>query len=111
MKIVTGKENILRKIRQALIHKTSQPFPQIETVSSVYEKSTEPLEIIFAEEFTKVQGKFVFCENEKEFVKNLSDLSEEKKWNNLFCWELPLQELFIRHDFRKCRIGKNLDKA
>lgn len=111
MKTTTSKEIILKKIREALIHKTTQPFPQIDSSSSVYSSSDESLEIIFAEEFTKVQGQFIFCEYEKEFVRNLESLAEEKKWNHLYCWELPLQELFIKHDFRKCRIGKNLDKA
>lgn len=111
MKGTSSKENILKKIRAALIQKTEQPFPQTDSTSSVYQSSGESLEILFAEEFTKVNGEFIFCEYEKEMVTNLEKLAEEKKWFNMYCWELPLQELFIKNDFRKCRIGKSIDKA
>lgn len=111
MKAITSKEKILKKIREALIHKIPQPFPPVDFSTEVYTRSNEPLEIVFAEELTKVQGNFIFCEYEKELVKNLEILADEKKWNNLYCWERTLQEILVKYDFRKCRIGKNLDKA
>ena len=102
---------ILTNVRNALINQTSQPYPQIDSVDSVYKKSEEPLEIQFANEFMKLSGKFIFCEDHKELVQNLQILTQEKQWNHLFCWEHKLQDLFIKHNFKNCRIGKNLEKA
>ena len=45
---------------------------------------------------TKVSGKFVFCENEDEFLNNLKSLISENKWNNIFCLEKKIQELLTK---------------
>lgn len=102
---------ILTNIRNALINTTSQPFQQAESVENVYNKSDEPLEITFAQEFTKLQGNFVYCEDHNEFIEAIEYLSEEKSWNQLFCWEHHLQDLFVKHNFTRCQVGRNLEKA
>jgi len=108
---ITAKERILKKIRKALIHSTPQPFPNVETVNPIFQPQADDLEIIFAEQFTAIQGNFIFCESEEEFVHNLNALVEEKKWNNLFGWETELQQLFQKHQSDRVRVGKNLDRA
>ena len=40
MKVSPAKENILKKIRQALSHSTPLPFPQSEGNSSVFQPAT-----------------------------------------------------------------------
>ena len=107
----TSKERVLKKIRKALIHKTTVPFPNIDQSSSVYKAPADSLDVIFAQEFTKIQGNFIYCENINEFINAITQVAEEKKWNHLFCWEKPLQDLFQRFDFNKCRVGKSLEKA
>ncbi|HAP01872.1 MAG TPA: hypothetical protein DCQ93_08120 [Bacteroidetes bacterium] len=107
----TSKERVLKKIRKALIHKTSVPFPNTDQNLSVYKAPEDSLDIIFAQEFTKIQGNFIYCASINEFINSISHVAEEKKWNHLFCWENPLQDLFQRFDFNKCRVGKSLDKA
>src|SRR5580704_14745604 len=57
MKISPAKENILKKIRKALIHPTPLPFPQSEGHSSVFRPVQQELEIEFAEQFSKLQDK------------------------------------------------------
>lgn len=111
MKETTAKEKILKKIRTALIQKTDQPFPQVDTTTSPYPAPADSLDVIFAQELTKAQGNFVYCETATECVANLNTLSDSKNWSHLYCWDTTLQELFIKHDFRKSRIGKNIDKA
>ena len=64
MAVSAAKENILKRIRQALSNPVPLPFPQSEGTTSVYHAATDDLEILFAEEFTKLQGKFAFCEND-----------------------------------------------
>ena len=56
-----AKENILKRIREALINLVPLPFPQSEGNNSVYVNSNEEPVVVFAEEFTKLQGKFAFC--------------------------------------------------
>lgn len=107
----TSKERILKNIRQGLIQTTDQPFPNLETASSVYPAPQDTLDVIFAQQFTTIQGNFVYCENEKNFIDHLNTLAEEKEWNNIFAWEFFLQELFQRHYIKRLRVGNNLEKA
>lgn len=108
---IKTKENILSKIRNGLIQHTTQPFPSVDQNSPLYKKAEEPLDILFAQEFTKLQGSFVYCENKASFVKQISALADEKKWENLFCWEFALQQIFQEFDFKKVKVGVNLEKA
>lgn len=74
MGISPAKENILRKIREALSETTPLPFSQSEGNSLLFQKPHDDLAVIFAEEFGKLQGRFAYCENEAELailVKNL----------------------------------------
>ena len=83
----TSREKILKKVRKALIHKTSQETPDVDLESSIYNIPDEPMEILFAQKFTKLNGKFVFCENEKEFAENLTALINEHDWGIPFTLE------------------------
>ncbi len=67
MRNSSSKENILKKIRQALSNPVPVPFPKSEGNSSVFQPLSEDLDITFASEFTKLQGKFAFCFDEKDF--------------------------------------------
>lgn len=83
----TAKENILKKIKQALVNPVPLPFPHTETLSSVYQTPDEELEVNFAEEFTKLQGKFVFCINENDLLNQLDRLIIANNWSSIFCKE------------------------
>lgn len=88
----TSREKVLKNIRNALISKTSSPYPDIDFDSSVYNEITDTLDIVFAEEFSKVAGQFVYCENERDLVSNLSILFSQRNWFNTFCLEERIQE-------------------
>lgn len=107
----TSKERILKKIRKGLIHSTSQPFPNVDTTGSIYPAPSDDLSVIFAEAFSKLSGNFIFCENEKEMMGNMTALVEEKGWNFIYCWEEEVQKMFQKYDFKNIRIGKNLEKS
>lgn len=99
MKFSPAKENILKKIRQALSTSVPVPFPQSEGNNSVFEQSEEELEVKFAEEFSKLQGKFVYCTDEKEAVQNLIALIEAKQWKEIFCNEILLKDVVTKNGF------------
>jgi len=87
----TAKENILKKIRQALAQPVPVPFPQSEGNDSVYKASKQELEIEFAENFTSLLGKFSFCMNEQELESQLQLLINTRKWKSVFCSEPSLK--------------------
>jgi len=88
----TTKEKILKNIRKALIHKTVKGS-NVDFDSDIFQKASEPLEIIFAQQLTKLNGKFIYCENEKELCENLTDLISENKWEGIFCFEKKAKEI------------------
>ncbi len=90
MKISSSKENILKKIRQALSNPVPVPFPKSEGNNSVFQPQTDDLEIQFAEEFTRLLGKFAFCVNGDDLTKQLQFLFTQKNWKNIYCNEEKL---------------------
>jgi L-lactate dehydrogenase complex protein LldG len=85
MAVTPAKENILKKIRQALSHPVPLPFPQSEGANSVFLPQADDLEIVFAEEFTRMQGKFAFCVNEKDMEAQVQQLISSKQWTKIYC--------------------------
>ena len=82
-----AKENILKRIRQALSNPVPLPFPQSEGSASVYRPAKDELEILFAEAFNQLQGKFAFCVDEAELLVQVRQLIIEKKWTKIYCCE------------------------
>ena len=85
MQETTSREKVLKKIRNALISKKENPFSSLDFESSVYQPFADSLDVTFALEFTKVSGKFIYCENETELKDNLISLIGENKWEHVFC--------------------------
>ena len=89
----------MKKIRKALSEPTPIPFPQSEGNSLVYQPQTDDLEVQFAEEFTKLQGKFIFCLDEAELVARLINILQNQQWTKVYCTEKKLQKLFAIGSF------------
>jgi L-lactate dehydrogenase complex protein LldG len=82
-----AKENILKRIRQALSNPVPLPFPQSEGTNSVFLPAPDDLEVVFAQEFVKLQGRFAFCTGEQDMVQQLQQLLAEKQWTKIYCNE------------------------
>lgn len=91
----TSKGKILTKIRKSLIRKIPNPYPKTDFESPIYSSADELLEVCFAQELKKVNGEFVYCENEKELCNSLHTLIHNKKLNNIFCWDKEVQKYLI----------------
>lgn len=89
----TSKEKILKKIRKALIHKSTQEIGDVDNESEIFTASEESLEMQFAQNFTALNGKFIFCENETEFLENFDWIVKDNEWKNLFCLEPKIKDL------------------
>jgi L-lactate dehydrogenase complex protein LldG len=113
MNVSTSKENILKKIRKALSHSTPLPFPQSEGSQSVFQQLDQEPEVEFAEQFTRLQGKFIYCINQQEFAFQLSSLVKKQNWEKIFCTEEKLiaplagqlAERLIRTDLANCDVS------
>lgn len=93
MSVSPAKENILKKIRQALSHPVPVPFPHSEGNNSVFQPPVDDMAVQFAQQFTSLQGKFVFCADEQDMAEQLLQLAAARKWDKVVCREKPLQQL------------------
>ena len=94
-----ARENILSKIRQALNKPVPVPFPDRTNNVSVFQPSKQELEVEFAENFTKLLGRFSFCESRTELVQQLNALLESRGWKDIYCKETSIRELLIKSGF------------
>ena len=84
------RENILTKIKQALVKPVPVPFQANDGNASVFLPKNQDLEIEFAENFTKLEGRFSFCANELELVSQLQTLIANRKWTKIYSRETPI---------------------
>lgn len=93
MKEVTSREKILNRIRNASLTKTDPPSAVIDMEKSVYLGTAESEDITFAQEFSKLRGKFIYCENDKELRENLTGLILERKWDTVCCPDARFRDM------------------
>ncbi|MBA3899922.1 MAG: lactate utilization protein [Bacteroidetes bacterium] len=95
MKETTSREQVLKKIRNALMNNKKQhsEFVNVDFESPIYATSDESPEMSFAQKFTALTGKFAFCEDYNEFSVLLSEIVKEQKLGDIFCTEPKLIEL------------------
>jgi len=110
MQISSAKENILKKIRQALINPTPVPFPQSEGNSSVYTPPTQENEIEFAENFSRISGRFIYCADIAELTVQLEQLITAQSWTQVFCREQKLL-LILEKSLKGILIKEDLPEA
>jgi L-lactate dehydrogenase complex protein LldG len=106
----TTKEKILKKIRKALIQK-SVSGSNVDFDSDIYRKSQEPLEITFAEQLTRLNGKFIYCEDENELAENMTSLIKENKWEGIFCFEKKAKDILKKYRIDFSEDEKNIGRV
>jgi len=113
MNVSPSKENILKKIRKALSHSTPLPFPNSEGTNTVFEPLQQEAEVEFAEQFTKLQGKFIYCINRQELAFQLGSLVKKQDWQKVYCVEdkliepvaLQLSDRLIKTGLENCDVS------
>ena len=88
-----SRETILKKIRKALSNKVAIPFPQTDVLVDHYAPTHQELELEFAENFSRLQGKFSYCIDVNELFQQLEALVAIKKWTKIFCTEPKIKTL------------------
>ena len=94
----TTREKIFKNIRNALIDKAPNPYPDVEFESSVFPPLKESIDVTFAQEFTKVSGKFVYCEDESDMVEKLKFVIHNNKLENVICFDETLKPLLEEYE-------------
>ena len=72
------------------------PFPEVEqeSLNDVYRFDALSVEEMFANEFIRLGGKFVFCAHEQEFMDNVQNLFDTRGWKEILCADTHILELF-----------------
>ena len=80
----TSREKIFKKIRDALINKSDNPYQVKDWSTSVFARLEDSLNVSFTKEFTRIGGKFIYCESETDFVASF------RQFINDFPGEIPV---------------------
>ena len=99
MDSLSSKENILRKIRKALQQTVPLPFPASDGNINAFKDPGHDLSIVFAEQFTRLTGKFAYCLSEAEAVNQILSLCKQRQWNELYCVEEEIKSVFNKTGF------------
>ena len=82
-----ARNKILNKIKQALQSPVPVPFPDQVSETPIFIPTDQELAIGFAQKFTELLGKFVYCEDDGELASQLAALSKAKKWEKIYSIE------------------------
>lgn len=89
----TNREKVLKRLRSALLHKTSNPFPGLVFEKTVFHPNDPLPEITFAEKFEAAGGKFLLCETEIELAEDIISICRQNKWADVYCTDSSLSSL------------------
>ncbi|GAA4320620.1 LutC/YkgG family protein [Flaviaesturariibacter amylovorans] len=68
----------------ALTQSTPLPFPATDNTEPVVQPLQQDILVEFAEQFTKLQGKFAFCQDEQELKEQFEALRAQQGWTKVF---------------------------
>ena len=93
----------------ALAHPTPLPFPKAEGNESVFPPASQDLVVEFAEQFTQLQGKFIFCVDVNELHEHFNKLCYQNQWTKIYCDEPQLKNLIqpnlLHNDIASCEVS------
>jgi len=105
----TAKNNILKKIRMALAQPTPLPFPNAEGKENPIQPQSQDLVLEFAEQFSALQGKFIFCADEGELAQSFEKLCYQNQWTKIYCeeekWKSIIQPNSLYDDIATCELS------
>jgi len=94
-----ARNKILKKIKRALETPVPLPFPDQLADTPIFIPTEKELAIGFAEKFTSLLGKFIYCADENELIHQLSALIEAKQWHKIYSLETGWLDNMRAHDF------------
>lgn len=97
--MATAKENILKKIQEALAQPVPLPFSEDDASAELYVRPEGSLIEIFADAFVNLQGNFIYCEHPQALPKMILELLKKKEWKKLYCRNTNLFPLLQDTEF------------
>lgn len=79
------REKFLKVVKQNLIAEETGEIEREESPVS-YSKIEEDELMVFAQRFVKANGRFVYCEDEKDFIAKLKSLIDYRKWEKILAF-------------------------
>jgi len=93
------RSKIIANIQNALKKESTKKSPKPDFSAPIYTKPAhDDLAILFAENLKSIQGNFCFCEDEKDFLVNVSALIQHKKTTDIYVWEQELHKILDLSD-------------
>lgn len=89
----SARKKILEKIKAALAKPTPPPFPDQPLQQEVFQPQQEDAVVTFAEQFTGLGGKFIFCMDTGEFAEQIAKLVKASGWQHIYCTESAIATL------------------
>jgi L-lactate dehydrogenase complex protein LldG len=79
----------------------------------VYQPLLQEMAVEFAEQFSALQGRFIFCINEQELAFQLNSLVRKQDWTKVFCIEdklvnsfaVQIEDRIIRSGLESCDVA------
>ena len=90
----------------ALAQPTPLPFPAAEGVENPIQPQQQDLVVEFAEQFSALQGKFIFCVDEQELKAGFEKLCYQNQWTKIYCEEEKFKSIIqpnsLHSDISSC---------
>ena len=95
----TNKEQILAKLRNALIEKPEAQFEDIDLRTDTWKPISEEdgTAITFVQHFKELGGIFIYLASEAEFGECIKQLAPQNNWEPLWCTSHKMQELLEKY--------------
>jgi L-lactate dehydrogenase complex protein LldG len=104
-----SRESIIGKIRKALAENSlPMPFPEADKLTAFYDNGSLSPEEKFAQEFSALGGKFVYCENEQELMEQLDALADTMRWTKIHSKDSFLLHLFQEQEITLVQQGNDM---
>ena len=88
-----AREEILDRIRKALVKPDTKPVAEPDMVSDLYTRpEEEDLALVFAEVFAEKAGQLIYVENYPEFYTEIAAFVAQRGYQHICCWEGELAQ-------------------
>jgi len=104
MKQISIREKIFQNIRAAKSKASGQiELKEPDYQKLIFQRNSDSLLELFAREFSKINGKFFYCQDKKDYLQQFKQLVFANKWKNIFCSDQALKPVLNSIDlkFRK----------
>ncbi len=96
-----AKANILHKIKQALQKPVPVPFPVSGEEQALYEPASDDLAIVFAQQFSLLQGQFAYCMSGAEMMQQLKHLQTARGISKWYSTDEAIKNLLMKNGWQQ----------